>query len=160
MCIEVGLSLVSDYSGKCFQRAGTKRVSLKDVASNGEAIFYFGYISWSQVVAAVLRASKGRGYFSKHLMDQAVRLFYNECELWPDGLREDLPAVREWSARMGVAIARLAPRSFESSCMLRVCLAEAARFRPLAMRSNTSKQAGLQWIRDQIHGYVDAGLAL
>ena len=31
---------------------------------------------------------------------------------------------------------------------------EAARFRPLALRSWTSKTSELQWIRDQIDGWV------
>lgn len=35
-------------------------------------------------------------------------------------------------------------------------LIEAARFRPLALRSNTSKSKGLQWIRDDIKGWVVA----
>lgn len=34
---KVGLSLIVDHSGNCFKRAGTKKVSLKDVESNKEA---------------------------------------------------------------------------------------------------------------------------
>lgn len=37
---------------------------------------------------------------------------------------------------------------------------EAARFRPLALRSNTSKNAALQWIRDEIAGWVVPWLAV
>lgn len=34
---QVGLSLVHDYSGRCFARAGTKKVTLRDLESNKEA---------------------------------------------------------------------------------------------------------------------------
>ena len=33
---------------------------------------------------------------------------------------------------------------------------EAARFRPLALRSSTSKNAALQWIRDEIAGFAES----
>jgi len=33
---------------------------------------------------------------------------------------------------------------------------EAAQFRPLALRSSTSKSAALQWIRDEIAGFAES----
>ena len=60
-----------------------------------------------QVVACLLRVSRGRGYFSKHMIDKAVLQFYDKKKLWPDGLTSKLPACKEWSARMGLAISRL-----------------------------------------------------
>ena len=34
---QVGLSLVHDHSGRCFKRAASKKVTLKDVEANKEA---------------------------------------------------------------------------------------------------------------------------
>ena len=34
---QVGLSLIHDHSGRCFQRAGTKKVTIRDVENNKEA---------------------------------------------------------------------------------------------------------------------------
>lgn len=122
---KVGLSLVVDHSGKVFKRKGSAAVSLKDVAINKEVaqletinvfptIFFFGW--WDsallQVVAATLKASGGRGHFSKHLLAEAVHLFYSNFNLFPNGLPANLPAIEEWSAKNGQAIARLATRFF------------------------------------------------
>ena len=63
----------------------------------------------SQVVCAVLNASKGRGYFSKYLMTKAVKIFYKKHDLYPSGLGDNLPAVQEWAEKCGEAIARLVP---------------------------------------------------
>lgn len=57
----------------------------------------------------MLRVSRGRGYFSKHLIDRGVRQYYTENNLWPNGVSETMPAIKEWSARMGLAISRLVP---------------------------------------------------
>lgn len=123
-------------------------------------------------MACLLKVSRGRGYFSKHLIDKAVLQFYDNKNLWPDGLTSKLPACKEWSARMGLAISRLDiwlwNLLFFLGPWVGVCVLhsanffslhtahcnEAARFRPLALRSSTSKNATLQWIRDEIAGWV------
>ena len=70
-------------------------------------------------MAACIRASGGRGYFSKYLLSDAVELFYKENNLFPNGLRPGLPAIDEWLAKNGQALARLVPcLSFSSSLVL------------------------------------------
>ena len=52
-------------------------------------------------------AAKGRGYLSKHLLADSVALFYKDSDLFPKGLDAGLPAVADWTAKQGVALARL-----------------------------------------------------
>jgi hypothetical protein len=114
------------------------------------------------------------------LVDKAVLQFYDNKKLWPDGLTSKLPACKEWSARMGLAITRLDlwlwiflifvwdpglvfvrfTLQFFFFVRFTAHCNEAARFRPLALRSNTSKNAALQWIRDEIAGWVVPRLAV
>ena len=61
----------------------------------------------SKVVCAVLNASGGRGYFSKHLMTQAIKAFYKKHDLFPSGLGDNIPAVSTWAEKQGEAVARL-----------------------------------------------------
>ena len=56
----------------------------------------------------MLKVSRGRGYFSKHLIAKSVCVFYEQQVLYPEGLNSKMPAIKEWSARMGLAISRLA----------------------------------------------------
>ena len=49
----------------------------------------------------------GRGYFSKRLMTDAVKIFYKKYDLYPSGLGDNVPAVAEWAERSGEAVARL-----------------------------------------------------
>ena len=58
-------------------------------------------------MACLLKVSRGRGYFSKRLVEKSVLQFYDNKKLWPDGLSSKLPACKEWGARMGLAISRL-----------------------------------------------------
>ena len=58
----------------------------------------------------MLKVSCGRGYFSKHLIAKGVCMFYEQQILYPEGLNSRMPAIKEWSARMGLAISRLAFR--------------------------------------------------
>lgn len=99
----------------------------------------------------MLNASKGKGYYSKHLCAQAVQIFYKRFDLFPKGIQADMPAVDDWAAKHGQAMARLEP--CPAACL--DWIPEAARFRPLAKRSCTSKDKNLQWIRDNLDG-VDA----
>ena len=57
----------------------------------------------------MLNVSKGRGYYSKHLMAKAVKVFYKKFDLYPSGLGDNLPAVSDWADKCGEAIARLVP---------------------------------------------------
>ena len=103
-------------------------------------------------MAACIRASAGRGYFSKHLLADAIEVFYTENKLFPNGLRPGLPAIDEWVARNGQALARLVP------CLgfLALCGFEAARFRATAKRSPTSKSKDWQWIREEVQDCVES----
>ena len=115
---------MQDHSGRVFKRKGTAAVTLKDVQANREAsscdicAFFWGGMMFflnnsllqrtcSKVVCAVLNASKGRGYFSKRLMTDAVKIFYQKYNLYPAGLGDNLPAVAEWAEKNGEAVARL-----------------------------------------------------
>ena len=60
------------------------------------------------MVAAVLKVSGGRGYFSKHLLADGELAFYDQECLWPQGVNRNMPSVQDWAMRMGLAIARLA----------------------------------------------------
>ena len=55
----------------------------------------------------MLNASGGRGYFSKHLMTQAIKVFYKQHDLFPAGLGDNLAAVSTWAEKQGEAVARL-----------------------------------------------------
>ena len=55
----------------------------------------------------MLNASGGREYFSKHLMTQAIKVFYKQHDLFPAGLGDNLPAVSTWAEKQGEAVARL-----------------------------------------------------
>ena len=105
-------------------------------------------------MASILKASRGKGYYSKHLLAESVVAFYSKNKLWPQGLDEKLPAIQEWPMKMGEGLARLEP-----CCNMSVCLnAKAGRFRHLARRSSTSKKKQLSWIREEIRGCVAAWL--
>lgn len=65
----------------------------------------FGHLL--QVVAAILKCSRGRGYFSKFTCADGIQMFYDQCNLWPEGIHAGLPSIHEWKARMGLAAARL-----------------------------------------------------
>ena len=62
-----------------------------------------------KVVAACMCASKGKGYFSKYIMTNGVVEFYKTNNLFPQGLHEKLPAMEDWAAKVGQALARLVP---------------------------------------------------
>ena len=100
-------------------------------------------------------------------MTSAIKIFYKKYSLYPGGLAENLPAVAEWAAKSGEAVARLVTalhycsfvgflfvfvQVFQVFKLFKVgCpLAKASRFRPLHRRSGTSKNPNLQWIRDNL----------
>lgn len=116
-----------------------------------------------------MNASRGRGYFRKNLMANGIILFYRRHGLFPQGLHAGLPCVEDWASKSGLALARLVTffrfwqkhaETFSSNVrcffftwwIVRAATdAKAARFRPLAKRSHTSKKKQLQWIRDNLH---------
>ena len=63
---------------------------------------------WPQVVAAILRASRGRGWYSKHILADAIDEFYTKNNLYPSGMHSKLSCIEDWKERMGLACARLA----------------------------------------------------
>lgn len=67
-------------------------------------------------MAAVLRASRGRGWYSKHLLASAIDEFYMKYNLYPAGMHSKLSCIEDWKEKMGLACARLAAwLNFESS---------------------------------------------
>ena len=52
-------------------------------------------------MASILKASRGKGYYSKHLLAESVLAFYYKNKLWPQGLDEKLPSKQEWPMKMG-----------------------------------------------------------
>ncbi len=61
-----------------------------------------------EVVAAILRASRGRGWYSKHLLADAIGEFYTKYNLYPPGMHSKLSCIEDWREKMGLACARLA----------------------------------------------------
>ena len=62
-----------------------------------------------KVVAAVLCASGGKAYYSKHVLQEAIIMFYDNNALWPSGLDGTIPACQNWAIKHGEALARLVP---------------------------------------------------
>lgn len=97
MSSKVGFSFLLDCSGTLFKTG--KRVSLRDVESNTEAIF------------AVMKVSKGVGRYSSHILKAAINQFYTDCRLFPTGLSSDMEVIDTWALRQGHALQRLVTRT-------------------------------------------------
>lgn len=79
------------------------------------------------MVAAILRASRGRGWYSKHLLADAIDEFYAKYSLYPAGMHSKLSCIEDWKEKMGLACARLAAwhifiLKFLCVSFLRVCV--------------------------------------
>ena len=114
--IEVGLSFLTNISGKLFQKS---QVTLHDVNGNtavtwlhsepifGNASDIFRYSLWSEAIEVVMTVSRGTGRFSSLILQEAILAFYKEEKLLPKGLVSSMESVQLWALKMGRALQRL-----------------------------------------------------
>ena len=91
---EVGFSFLLDASGTLFT-AKRKTPKLKDIESNTEAI------------EAVMRVSKGKGFYSSHILKASLLDFYTSSNLFPTGITPDMEVIDTWALRQSHALQRL-----------------------------------------------------
>ena len=89
----MGFSFLLDATGQLFKPK--KKISLRDVEANAEAIF------------AVMRVSKGVGRFSAIILQQALLRFYVAENLFPTGLSPGMECIDTWALRQASALQRL-----------------------------------------------------
>ena len=124
---KAGMSLVLDHSGRVFT---TKKCSLKDLVANGDVpllAFMLRFSSpwmlcsdpnkstglWgpvkSEAIFAVMQACR-KARLSVYEIQKAIHKYYEDCKLYPRGLRTEMGCVQQWGMRMADALAKLAPR--------------------------------------------------
>lgn len=115
-----GFSFLVDASSKLFTSV---RPSLKDVETNIEAgrfcapaclhvslhSFILILSSWPlEAVEGIMRATRGRGRFSSHLLKIVIIQYYEKHKLLPKGMVSSMDCVQTWALKMGLALQRLA----------------------------------------------------
>ena len=63
---------------------------------------------WIEAVEAVMRATRGKGRFSAHLLKHIILDYYERHRLWPKGIVRKMTCIENWALKMGLALQRLA----------------------------------------------------
>ena len=69
-----------------------------------------------EAVEAVMRATKGRGRFSAHLLKIVIIQYYEKHKLFPKGMVGSMECVQTWALKMGLALQRLASWQQSALC--------------------------------------------
>lgn len=139
-----------------------------------------------QVLRAVMTISKGVGFFSSSVFQQAILKHYQDSKLIPRGMQIMMECVQKWALKMGLALRRMVPCMVglnriifwlgslavaifsvwdkSSWIHLNYCVGpscqqiEASAFRRNYKRAATSKLANLNRLKQELLDVVDPGL--
>ena len=62
-----------------------------------------------QVLRAVMKASRGAGFYSARVFKHAILQFYEKNKLIPKGMSVEMECVDKWALKMGLALRRMVP---------------------------------------------------